>query len=62
MLPGNVEEAGLEGGEWAEEEGGARWVAIARMGLSGGLVGSAEDASKVRGDNGAPGVVSGKED
>ena len=62
MSPGNVEEAGLEGGERAEEEGVARWVAIARIGLAEGRDVSAEGSSKVRADEGPPVGVSGKED
>ena len=62
MSPGNVEDAGLEGGEQAEEEGGARCVAMARMGLAEGRDVSAEGSSKVRADDGPPVGVSGKED
>ena len=59
---GNVEEAGLEGGERAEEGGGARCVAMARMGLAEGRDVSAEGSSKVSTEEVPPVGVSGKED
>ena len=62
MSPGSVGEARVEEGERAKEEGGARCVAIARIGLAGGREVSTEGSSKVSADEGPPVGVSGKED
>ena len=62
ISPGNVDEAGLEGGEQAKEGGGARCVAMARIGLLGGRDVAVEGSSKVSADEGPPVGVSGKED
>ena len=62
MSAGNREEAGLEGGAQAKEEGGTCRVAIARVRSSGGRVVSAEGSSKVSAEDGSPVVALGKED
>ena len=62
ISPGNAEEAEVEGGERAKVGGGARCVAIARIGVPGGRDVSVGGSSKGSAEEGPPVDVSGRED